>query len=34
VAEHGEQCKAREIEKAEKKFAKENDKLVGEGKPT
>ena len=33
VAEHEEQCKAREIEKAEKKFAKENEKLVEEGKP-
>jgi DNA topoisomerase-1 len=28
VVEHGEQCKAREIEKAEKKRAKENEKLV------
>jgi DNA topoisomerase-1 len=33
VAEHEEQCKAREIEKAEKKFAKENEKLTEEGKP-
>jgi len=34
VAEHKEQCKARKIEKAEKKFAKENEKLVEEGKAT
>jgi DNA topoisomerase-1 len=33
VAEHEELCKAREIEKAEKKFAKENEKLAEEGKP-
>ena len=33
VAEHGEQCKARGIEEAEKRFAKENEKLVEEGKP-
>jgi DNA topoisomerase-1 len=32
VAEH-EQCKACDIEKAEKQFAKENGKLVEEGKP-
>jgi len=34
VAEHKEQCRARKIEKAEKKFAKENEKLVEEGKAT
>ncbi|KAI9437647.1 DNA topoisomerase I [Lactarius indigo] len=34
VAEHEEQCKAREIERTEKKFAKENEKLAEEGKPT
>ncbi|KAI0288507.1 hypothetical protein BC826DRAFT_1037325 [Russula brevipes] len=34
VAEHEELCKAREIERAEKKFAKENEKLAEEGKPT
>ncbi len=33
VAEHEEACKAREIERAEKKFAKENEKLAEEGKP-
>jgi len=33
VAEHEEQCKAREVERTEKKFAKENEKLVEEGKP-
>jgi DNA topoisomerase-1 len=33
VAEHEEQCKAREIERTEKKFAKENEKLAEEGKP-
>ena len=27
--EHEEQCQAREIERTEKKFAKENEKLVG-----
>ena len=32
IAEHEEQWKAREIEKAEKKFQKENDKLAEEGK--
>lgn len=32
VAEHEEGLKAKEIEKAEKKFAKENEKLVEEGK--
>lgn len=34
VEEHEEQCKAREIERTEKKFAKENEKLVEEGKPS
>src|SRR5258708_37136567 len=34
VEEHEEACKAREIERAEKKFAKENEKLAEEGKPT
>ena len=33
VAEHEDQCKAREIERTEKKFAKENEKLAEEGKP-
>jgi DNA topoisomerase I len=33
VAEHEEACKAREIERAEKKFAKENEKLAEEDKP-
>jgi DNA topoisomerase-1 len=33
VAEHEERCKAREIEKAEKRLAKDNEKLVQEGKP-
>jgi DNA topoisomerase I len=33
IAEHEELCKAREIERTEKKFAKENEKLVEEGKP-
>ena len=33
IAEHEEGLKAKEIEKAEKKFAKENEKLVEEGKP-
>ena len=33
IEEHEEQCKAREIERTEKKFAKENEKLVEEGKP-
>lgn len=33
VAEHEEACKAREIERAEKKFSKENEKLTEEGKP-
>jgi len=33
VAEHEEQCKWREIKKAEKKFAKENEKLLEEGRP-
>lgn len=33
VAEHEETCKAREIERTEKKFAKENEKLAEEGKP-
>ena len=33
VAEHEEQCKVREIEKAEKKFSEEDEKLVEEGKP-
>jgi DNA topoisomerase I len=33
VAEHEESCKARDIERAEKKFAKENEKLAEEGKP-
>jgi len=33
VAEHEEQCKGREIEKAEKKLAKENEKLPEEGRP-
>jgi len=33
VAELEEQCKGREIEKAEKKFAKENEKLLEEGGP-
>ncbi len=32
VAEHEDQCKAREIERVEKKFAKENEKLAEEGK--
>ena len=32
MAEHEEGCKAREIERAEKKFAKENEKLAEEGK--
>jgi len=32
VAEHEEVCKAREIERTEKKFAKENEKLAEEGK--
>ena len=34
VAEHEEACKAREIERVEKKFAKENEKLAEEGKDT
>lgn len=34
VAEHEEACKAREIERAEKKFSKENEKLAEEGKPS
>ena len=34
VAEHEELCKAREIERVEKKFAKENEKLAEEGKAT
>jgi DNA topoisomerase-1 len=34
VEEHEEQCKAREIERTEKKFAKENEKLAEEGKPS
>jgi DNA topoisomerase-1 len=34
VAEHEEACKAREIERTEKKFAKENEKLAEEDKPT
>ena len=34
VAEHEEACKARDIERAEKKFAKENEKLAEEGKDT
>ena len=33
MAEREEQCHAREIELMEKKFAKENEKLVEEGKP-
>jgi DNA topoisomerase I len=33
VAEHEEACKAREIERAEKKFTKENEKLAEEDKP-
>jgi DNA topoisomerase-1 len=33
VTEHEEQCKACKIEKPEKKIAKENEKLVKEGKP-
>ena len=33
VAEHEEQCQAHEIEHTEKKFAKENEKFVEEGKP-
>ena len=33
AAEHGERCKARKIEKPEKKIAKDNEKLVEEGKP-
>lgn len=33
VAEHEGQCKAREIERVEKKFAKENEKLAEEDKP-
>ncbi|KAF8265535.1 hypothetical protein EI94DRAFT_1779278 [Lactarius quietus] len=33
VVEHEEQCKVREIERTEKKFAKENEKLTEEGKP-
>jgi DNA topoisomerase I len=33
VEEHEEACKAREIERAEKKFSKENEKLAEEGKP-
>ena len=33
VAEHEEQCKGREIKKAEKKFVKENEKLLEEGRP-
>jgi len=33
VAEHEVQCKGREIKKAEKKFAKENEKLLEEGGP-
>jgi DNA topoisomerase I len=33
IAEHEEQCKTREIERIEKKFAKENEKLAEEGKP-
>jgi DNA topoisomerase I len=32
VAEHEESCRAREIERTEKKFAKENEKLAEEGK--
>ncbi len=32
IAEHEEGLKAKEVEKAEKKFAKENEKLVEEGK--
>ena len=34
VAEHEEACKACEIERTEKKFAKENEKLAEEGKDT
>ena len=33
VAQHEEQCKGREIKKAEKKFVKENEKLLEEGRP-
>jgi DNA topoisomerase I len=33
IAEHEEQCRTREIERIEKKFAKENEKLAEEGKP-
>ena len=33
VVEHEEASKAREIERTEKKFAKENEKLAEEGKP-
>ena len=33
VAEYKEKCKARQIEKAEKEFAKENEELVEEDKP-
>jgi DNA topoisomerase I len=33
VVEYEEACKVREIERIEKKFAKENEKLVDEGKP-
>jgi DNA topoisomerase I len=34
VAEHEDACKTREIERTEKKFAKENEKLAEEGKDT
>jgi DNA topoisomerase-1 len=34
VAEHEEACKVYEIERTEKKFAKENEKLTEEGKDT
>lgn len=34
VAEHEEACKVRDIERAEKKFSKENEKLAEEGKDT
>ena len=34
VAEHEEACKVHEIERTEKKFAKENEKLTEEGKDT
>jgi DNA topoisomerase I len=33
VAEHEESCKVREIERAEKKVAKENERLAEEGEP-